>query len=297
VNRRDVLSSMTAVSSCLALSAWGANASTADALEQIEVRVGGRIGVFALDVFTGRVVARRPDEKFAMCSTFKWLLAAQLLANVDRGLHRLDDAVTYGRSDLLDYAPFTGKYVAKGRLTLGELGKAAVTLSDNTAANLLLSKLGGPAALTAFARELGDAVTRLDRIEPELNSNAVGDTRDTTTPRGMVASLQSALVGEALSPQSRTLLLEWLFTSETGHDRLRAGMPVSWKVGDKTGSGARGAVNDVAIALPPSGRPILVASYMSDSESGPKVLNAAHAEVARVVASTLWTGSAVQSVR
>src|SRR5690349_1449936 len=156
----------------------------------LEKRIGGRIGVYALDVLTHHDFAYRADEAFAMCSTFKWLLVAQLLDAVDRKQLRLDAAMRIHQSDILEYAPVVSTQLKRGSITLIELAEAAITLSDNSAANLLMRELGGPVALTSFIRNLGDGTTRLDRIEPELNENARGDLRDTTTPRGMVTCMQ-----------------------------------------------------------------------------------------------------------
>lgn len=256
-------------------------------LAEIEARVGGRVGVFAVDTSTGRQLAHRPDERFAMCSTFKWALAAAVLARVDRAELSLLDRVPYGPTDLLDYAPVTREHVAARSMTIDALASAAVTVSDNTAANLLLTKIGGPAGLTQFVRPLGDLVTRLDRDEPTLNDNDPSDPRDTTTPRAMVGLMRKVLCGDALSPACRARLLGWLRACETGKDRLRAGLPQDWSVGDKTGTGSRGAVNDVAIAVPPSRAPVLVAVYLSDGKAGLPALVAAHAAVGRLVAREL----------
>jgi beta-lactamase class A len=253
-------------------------------IAEIEARVGGRVGVFALDTGTGRELAQhRADERFAMASTFKWALAAAVLARGDRRELSLDERVPYGQADLLDYAPTTRAHVAEGSMTIEALARAAVTLSDNTAANLLLRKIGGPAGFTRFVRSLGDTVTRLDRDEPTLNANTPGDPRDTTSPRAMVRSMRKVLCGDALSRPSRERLLGYLRACETGKDRLRAGFPRSFVVGDKTGSGGRSAVNDVAIVWPPGRAPVLVACYTSDGPSGLKVLCGAHADVARLV--------------
>ncbi len=218
-----------------------------------------------------------------MCSTFKWVLAAAVLAGVDRGVQALDAPVAYGADDLLAYAPVTRAHLAAGSMTVEALAQAAVTVSDNTAANLLLARIGGPQGLTAFVRSLDDPETRLDRNEPTLNSNEPGDPRDTTTPRAMVGLLRRVLCGDALLPASRARLLGWLRGSETGRERLRAGLPPAWIVGDKTGTGLRGAANDVAIATPPGCAPILIAAYLSDSDARLPALHAAHAEIARCV--------------
>ncbi|MBX3196582.1 MAG: class A beta-lactamase [Labilithrix sp.] len=256
-------------------------------LAEIEETVGGRVGVFALDTGTGRQLAHRPDERFAMCSTFKWVLAAAVLARVDRGELSLDDRVAYGSDDLLDHAPVTRARVTDGTMTVEALAQAAVTVSDNTAANLLLAKTGGPTGLTAFVRQHADTVTRLDRDEPTLNDNTPQDPRDTTSPRAMALLMRELLCGDALSAASRERLLGWMRTSDTGRDRLRAGLPAGWSAGDKTGTGQRGSVNDVAIAWPPGRAPVLVAAYLSDSDAALPSLAGAHAEIGRLVAQQL----------
>lgn len=250
----------------------------------LEASVGGRLGVVALDTGTGRRLAHRSGERFPLCSTFKLLLAGAVLQRVDRGEARLDARISYTKADLLKYAPITTARMAEGSLTVGELCAAAAEVSDNTAANLLLRALGGPPAVTAFARSLGDPVTRLDRMEPALNEARPGDLRDTTTPAAMVDDLQALLLGPALHPESRARLEGWLVACTTGTARLRAGLPAGWTVGDKTGSGARGTVNDVAILRPPHRAPILVAAYYTGSTTPPAARDAVLAEVGRIVA-------------
>jgi beta-lactamase class A len=261
-----------------------AHGEAARSFAELEQRIGGRVGVHALDTGTGRELGYRADERFAMCSTFKWLLAAAVLARVDRSELSLDERVAYGEADLLEYAPFTSAHVAEGGLTVAALAQAAIVISDNTAANLLLAKTDGPAGITRFARSLGDSVTRLDRTEETLNSNQLGDPRDTTSPRAMVGLGKRVLCGDALSEASRQRLLGWLRACETGKKRLRAGLPRDWVVGDKTGTGAHGAMNDFVIAVPPQRAPILLAAYLSESTAAPDVLEGAHAEIARIAA-------------
>jgi len=263
-------------------------AAGAGSLADIEASVGGRLGVFALDTGTNRTLAHRADERFAMCSTFKWLLAAAILAQVDRGRLSLDERVPYGPADVLDYAPVARAHVTEGGMTVDALAAAAVTLSDNTAANLLLPRVGGPAGLTAFARAYGDTVTRLDRGEPSLNSNFPGDPRDTTSPRAMVGLMRRLLCdGDALTTGSRDRLLGWLRACQTCARRLRAGLPATWVVGDKTGGGSSNAVNDVAIATPPGRAPILIACYTSYSAASLAQVEAAHSRVGSLIARQL----------
>ena len=254
-------------------------------LMALERAHGGRLGVAILDVDSGRRINHRGEQRFALCSTFKLLAAALVLARVDRGEEQLDRRIVYDRDALVTYSPVTEQHVGAPGMTLAELCQAAVTVSDNTAGNLLLASFGGPPALTTFARSLGDAATRLDRIEPELNDVPPGDERDTTTPAAMLVSLRALLVGDALSATSRTQLRDWLLASSTGGRRLRAGVPADWLVGDKTGTGERGATNDVGILLPPGRGPLLVAAYYDapDEAAGPQ-RDAVIAEVGRIAA-------------
>jgi beta-lactamase class A len=257
--------------------------AAADAFALIEQRVGGRLGVAALDTASGARLGHRAGERFPMCSSFKLLAVGAALARVDQGHERLDRVIAYGEADLLDYAPVTRAHVREGGLPLGELCKAAIELSDNTAANLILRQIGGPAAVTAFARSLGDSVTRLDRNEPTLNTAIPGDPRDTTAPLLMLADLRALSLGGVLSPASRERLNGWLTDCKTGLTRLRAGFPAGWRVGDKTGTGTNGTANDVAIAWALGG-PILIACYLTLATSATEAArDAAHAEVARTV--------------
>lgn len=238
----------------------------------------------ALDTATGARIGHRAAERFAMCSTFKALLAACILARVDQGKLALEHRVPYRESDLLEYAPVTRARLAEGSLTVEELCAAAVEISDNTAANLLLAQIGGPAGLTAYLRGLGDEVTRLDRDEPTLNENLPGDPRDTTTPDAMTDTYRTLLVGDrALSEASRARLAAWMVRSTTGLARLRAGLPRDWVVGDKTGTSG-GVANDVAVAWPPSRAPIVITCFVDAPSASADARNAAHAEVARIVA-------------
>ena len=219
-----------------------------------------------------------------MCSTFKLLLAAQVLSQVDAGKLDLERRIVYGSADLLPTSTVTSKHVAEGALSVRELCAAIVEVSDNAAANLLLGVVGGPVGLTEFLRRSGDQVTRLDRKEMELNTNLPGDLRDTTTPAAMAGTVANLLTGGALAPASRDRLIGWMKTSSTGVRRLRAGLPEGWSAGDKTGTGTRGAVNDVMIAFPPGRKPVIAAVYLSESTLPTLDLEAAHREIGACVA-------------
>jgi beta-lactamase class A len=253
----------------------------------IEKGIGGRLGVAAIDTGSGRRLGYRETELFAMCSTFKFLLAGCILRRVNAGEMDLKTLISYGQKDLLEYAPLTRAHVAQGAMTVGDLCAAAVEVSDNTAANLLLAQIGGPAGLTEFIRSLGNQVTRLDRTEPDLNTALPGDPRDTTSPAAMVDSMQKLMVGDALSASGRGQLTSWMEQSTTGKNRLRAGIPASWRAGDKTGTGDLGAVGDIGIFWPPGKAPILVAVYVMEGKATREERERAIAAVGRAVAGTL----------
>ena len=285
MNRRDFLAAAGApllLAGC-ASAAPPARDDVQARLRGIEREAGGRIGVFALETRTRAVVEHRGGERFALCSTFKLPLCAAVLARVDAGELALDRPVRIGPEDLVPYAPVVTKRMSQGSMRVRDLCEATMTLSDNAAANLLLGLVGSSAGVTAFMRSMGDPETRLDRVEPGLNTNLPGDPRDTTTPRAIVGSMEAMLLGTRLAPPSRAQLTAWMVHNETGARRIRAGVPEGWTVGDKTGTGANGAVNDVAILWPPGRAPILLAIYMDASTADTKELEKHHARIARVV--------------
>jgi beta-lactamase class A len=267
-----------------ALAAGRTPSKSQSKLAALERRHGGRLGVSVLDMESGRRIGHRADERFPMCSTFKFLAAAQVLARVDRGEERLDRRVVYAKDDLVAYSPITEQHAGEHGMTMAELCHAAVTVSDNTAGNLLLASFGGPTGLTAFARSLGDEVTRLDRIETELNEAIPGDPRDTTTPAAMLSDMRALLAGDALSPASRVQLADWLIATTTGDQRIRAGLPQGWRVGDKTGTSGNGITNDIAIAWPPGRAPLLITAYYAESSIPQDQRNTVLAEVGRIAA-------------
>jgi beta-lactamase class A len=246
----------------------------------LEMISGGRLGVAVLQA-DGRIDGHRLDERFPMCSTFKWLAAACVLRRVDAGQEQLDRAIPFGADALLAHSPVTQEHAGNGGMTLAQLCAATIAVSDNAAANLILSTLGGPAGLTTYARSLGDTVTRLDRWEPDLNEATPGDPRDTTSPRAMAGLLHATLVGNALSSASREQLGRWMEATRTNEKRLRADLPAGWRMGSKTGTGARGTTNDVGIFWPPGRPPVVVVAYLTQTDAPEADRNAALAEVAR----------------
>jgi len=251
------------------------------AVREIEAGLKGRLGVAVLDTQTGRSAGHRGAERFPMCSTFKLLATAAVLKRVDAGEEDLDRHVRFGADEIIAHSPVTKERIRDG-MSLGALCEATMTQSDNTAGNLLLKALGGPAGLTAALRALGDPATRLDRWEPGLNEASPGDPRDTTTPDAMAANLRRLVLEDALSTASRDRLTGWLVANRTGDKRIRAALPRDWRVGDKTGTGGNGAANDIAILWPPGRGPILVAAYYAEARATDEQRNAVLAEVGRV---------------
>jgi beta-lactamase class A len=253
---------------------------------ELEASLDGRLGVFALDTGSGRRVAWRAAERFPMCSTFKAILAGAILERSTRDDGLLARRMRYAASDLVSYSPITEKNTGAGML-VGELCDAAVRYSDNTAANLLLTLLGGPSGLTAYARNAGDDNFRLDRWETDLNSALPGDARDTTTPEAMTHHLFRLALGTLLPEAQRLTLQDWLRRNTTGDTRIRAGVPVDWVVGDKTGTGAYGTANDIAVLWPPQQKPIVLTVFTTrrakDAEARSDIL----ASATRIVVETL----------
>ena len=279
----------TLVASALGASAQALATSPSDPAAEIaalEAKLGGRIGVAALDAGSEQRILYRAEERFPLTSTFKMLAAAFVLARADRGDEDLGRRILFSPDDLVPYSPVTKDRTHGQGMSLAELCEAAVVVSDNTAGNLLLASFGGPQDLTGFARSLGDDMTRLDRIEPALNEAAPNDPRDTTSPAAMLETMRQILIDLALSPPARERLLRWMRASKTGEGRLRAGFPKDWTSGDKTGSGENGTANDVAVAVRPSGVPVLVACYMTGSKANSARLNETHAAIGRLVAAS-----------
>jgi beta-lactamase class A len=261
------------------------------AISDYERGSGGHIGVYAENLQTGAKLSWRADERFVMCSTFKASLAACVLSRVDRGQDSLETLISYGANDIQDwYAPVAKANLSKGSLPVREMCRAAVEESDNTCATLLLSRIGGPPALTAFWRKNGDQVTRLDDPEPLLNRTPPGDTRDTTTPAAMAQTLRRLVLGRILSEPSRATFTEWLVGCQTGANRLRAGLPATWVIGDKTGNNGKDAAGDIAVVWPKADVPIVVCVYTRGGAPSAPQLDTAFEGIGRFVETQLAKG-------
>ncbi|KEZ47297.1 class A beta-lactamase [Metabacillus indicus] len=227
---------------------------------ELEEKFDAKLGVFALDTGTNQTVTYNPDERFAYASTHKALAVGALLQQIS--IEDLNQRITYTREDLVNYNPVTEKYIDKG-MTLRELADASLRYSDNTAGNLILNQLGGPAGFKKALEAIGDDITSPERMEPDLNEVNPGETHDTSTPRALAASLQDFILGDALPTEKRELLIDWMKRNTTGDALIRAGVPEGWEVADKTGSGSYGTRNDIAIIWPSKGDPIVLAVLSS----------------------------------
>jgi beta-lactamase class A len=254
-----------------------------DAISDYERLTGGHVGLYAENLRSGRLLAWRAHQRFVMCSTFKASLAACVLTRVDRGAEHLEDQVAYGADDLMEWAPAAKLNLDKGAMSVADMCAAAVSLSDNTCANVLLARIGGPGVLTSFWRSIGDSVSRLDHNEPELNRTPPGETQDTTTPAAMAANLRVLVLGNQLSPSSRKLIAGWLLGCKTGDNRLRAGLPKAWQIGDKTGNNAVDGFGDIAVTWNPRGEPVLVCAYTRGGAPAADQVNALFAGIGRYI--------------
>jgi beta-lactamase class A len=265
--------------------AWSASdAKLLDTLSAIERTSGGRLGVAVLDTGSGALTGLHADDRFPMCSTFKMLACSAVLKRVDEGKEKLDRRITIKAQDVVPGSSFIKAPVGGDGMALADICEAAMIYSDNTAGNIILASIDGPQGLTAYARSIGDSLTRLDRNEPTLNEAVPGDPRDTTTPAVMLKSVQKLVLGTALSSSSRDQLTKWMVGNKTGDARIRAGLPAGWRCGDKTGAGERGTTNDIAVLWPPGRPPIVVTIYLTNTTADTAKRNGTLAAVGRAIA-------------
>lgn len=257
-------------------------ASIQEKLSELEKISGGRLGLFAINTANNLTVQYRAVERFPVTSTFKVLAVAAILKQSVTDRQLLQQRITYNPKDLVSYSPITEKYLG---MTVEELCAATIQYSDNTAVNLLMKLLGGPKAVTEFARSIGDHTFRLDRWETDLNSAIPGDLRDTSTPVVMAKSMQRLVLGDALPPAQRAKLQVWLKGNTTGDASIRAGIPEGWVVGDKTGGGDYGTTNDIGVLWPPTAAPIVVAIYFTQNEKDAQTRKDVIASATRILIS------------
>ncbi len=276
-----VLAFFTASSPLLART-QGDPAQVQQKLAALEKQSGGRLGVALINTADRSQILYRGDERFAMCSTSKTMVAAAVLKQSETQHDILQQKMVIKKTDLTNWNPVTEKYVDK-EMTLAELSAAALQYSDNTAMNKLLEHLGGTSNVTAFARSIGDTTFRLDRKEPELNTAIPGDERDTTSPLAMAKSLHELTLGDALAGTQREQLVEWLKGNTTGGQSIRAGLPESWVVGDKTGGGDYGTTNDIAVIWPEDRAPLILVTYFTQPQQDAKGRKDILAAAAKIV--------------
>lgn len=281
--RRGLLLGATSATAA-SLGSRPAGAESADRFAALEASAGGRIGVAALNTGTGARINHRANERFAFCSTFKLVAASAILKKAAGEHGLLERRVVYAESDLAKYSPVTSQHVGEG-MAVADICAAALQYSDNTAANLMIRLLGGPNAVTGFARSIGDETFRLDRMETELNTAVPGDPRDTTTPWAMMTDLQRAALGDLLGAPERDQLVTWMRGCTTGQKRIRAAVPTGWPVADKTGSGDYGTTNDIAVVWPPGQAPIVLVVYFTQKTADAPSRDEVVAEAAKVALS------------
>jgi beta-lactamase class A len=284
LTRRTVLFGVTALFAAPAM----AREIALGSITEYERASGGRIGIYAENIASGAKFAWRAHDRFVMCSTVKASLVAFVLNRIDHGQDSLDAMIPYSEADIGElYAPVAKANLAEGALSIRAMCKAAVEVSDGACTNLLLTRVGGPAAMTSFWRRMGDDVSRLDHAEPLLNFTKAGESQDTTTPAAMAGNLRKFVLGSVLSEQSRQQLREWLIGCQTSNDRLRAGLPKNWVTGDKTGHNGKDAAGDIAISWPNPNTPIVVCAYTRGGTPSDAQFDAVFAGVGRLVASAL----------
>lgn len=264
-------------------------------LRNVEEKAQGRLGVYVFDTHSSKGFGWRENERFAHCSSFKMSLAAMVLSKADHGDADLTEVLRWRSRDMLPVSPVTEARINQG-LSVEELAQATLVTSDNTAANVLLRRFGGPPALTAFWRSLGDSVSQLDRFEPELNEVPPGTTLDTTTPKAMAMTTVRLVHGDALTGASRGKLKAWMTEVRTGTQRIRAGLPKDWQSGDKTGTGigkTKHTYVDIAFGGPAGRAPLIITAYFEPDrlvEPMDPISLGALAEVGRTAALELLTG-------
>ncbi|TJZ88996.1 class A beta-lactamase [Paracoccus gahaiensis] len=277
----------TTIAACILLSALTAPVAAetiTEAARAIETDLGGRVGVSLRQPGGAGATGYREDERFPLSSTFKAPLCGAILTLVDAGEDQLDRVIGYSPGDLVTYSPVTE---TRDAMTVAELCEATITLSDNTAANLLLDRLGGPEDFTEYLRAIGDDTTRLDRWETDLNEAAPGDPRDTSTPAAMTATLETLLFGPVLSDAAQRQLEAWMQADQVADDLIRASLPEGWEIGDKTGAGGYGSRSIIAVIRTPQGDPWLASVYLTGNEADMPTRNRAIARIGAAIVSEI----------
>jgi beta-lactamase class A/beta-lactamase class A CARB-5 len=252
---------------------------------EIEQELAASVGLYVRDMESGELITHSADLRFPLNSTFKLFACAAVLRQAEVGAIELEDQVSIGRQQLVSWSPGVEQMLDAGRThaSIDELCAAMLAVSDNAAANLILAEIGGPQGLTSYMRTLGDEVTRLDRLEPDLNEGQPGDPRDTTTPRAIGESVERLLLGKHLMPSSQAKLREWLSAHRVADDLFRSVLPEEWTIYDRTGAGHNGTRGIIAVIHRPGRDPIVAAMYLRDANGNLSERNAAVARVGRAI--------------
>ena len=253
-----------------------------NSIKEVEQNLGAKVGVSIYSVSDGYLWHYNGDSRFPLMSTFKTLACAKLLHDVETAKLSIDRSVKIEEQDLIAWSPITEKLVGES-FSLKQACTAAMVMSDNTAANIVLDGISGPSELTLFMKELGDEVTRLDRIEPHLNEARSGDERDTTTPNAIVKSLGKLLYGEKLSSGSKEQLIEWMAGNKVSDSLLRSVLPEGWSIADRSGAGGFGSRGITAAIWSNEQQPLIVAIYLTQTEASFDERNKAIAKIGREI--------------
>ncbi|MFV0575049.1 MAG: class A beta-lactamase [Vibrio sp.] len=263
-------------------------------IQQVEQELSARVGVTILDVDSGKLWDHNGDQRFPLTSTFKTIACGKLLNDSEDGQLQLTDTVKVRTVDLVTYSPVVEKYVGK-QIELQNACQAAMYMSDNTAANIIIKAVGGTEAVTQFARTLGDKVTRLDRFEPELNQGKPNDERDTTTPNMISQDINALLFGSVLSEQSKQQLKEWMVNNQVTGNLLRSVLPDYWHIADRSGAGGYGSRSITAVVWTDNQSPVIISIYLTQTEASMDELNQAIVEIGKAIFDSLleskWLGN------
>jgi len=259
------------------------NANTiTEKIKQVEQKLGARVGVSVFDIGANESWNYNGDDKFPLMSTFKALACAKLLADVEKGIQSFDTSMVIKESSLIAWSPVAEKRIGE-KMNLKQACSAAMLMSDNTATNIVLTGIKGPKALTQFMRSMGDNVTRLDRIEPDLNEALDGDERDTTTPNAMVKSLHKLLFGDVLSHDSKQQLKQWMIDNKVTGSLLRSVLPKNWSIADRSGSGGFGSRGITAVVWSEQHAPIIISIYLTQTSASFAQRNKAIADIGKEI--------------
>ncbi|MBS9920589.1 CARB family carbenicillin-hydrolyzing class A beta-lactamase [Vibrio alginolyticus] len=231
----------------------------------LEQQTSSRIGVSVWDTQADERWDYRGDERFPLMSTFKTLACAKMLSDMDSGKLSKNATAKVDERSIVVWSPVMDK-LAGQNTRIEHACEAAMLMSDNTAANLVLNEIGGPKAVTMFLRTIGDKATRLDRIEPRLNEATPGDSRDTTTPNAILNTLRTLVEGETLSYESRVQLKIWMQDNKVSDSLMRSVLPTGWSIADRSGAGGHGSRGINAIIWKENHRPVYISIYVTETE-------------------------------